>query len=106
MRRQLELRFLHSLKKGKDSLETWAVVLVFLLELKIFGVAVHRYGSYTKTAKNSDFCEELHSENDFEAAFFFNLLTGKLWVWSLSITGFPEMQARFPFLFLTYDKNE
>ena len=87
MRRQLELRFLHSLKNGENSLETCTVVLVFLLELKIFGLAVHRYTSYTKTAKNVDFCEELLSEND-----------------CLSITCFPEMQARFPFFFLTYGK--
>ena len=72
-------------------METRAVVLVFLLELTIFGLAVHRYRSYTKTTKNGDFCVELLSENDFEAAFFFNLLTEKLWVWSLSITCFPEM---------------
>ena len=51
-------------------METRAVVLVFLLELTIFGLAVHRYRSYTKTTKNGDFCEELLSENDFEAAFF------------------------------------
>ena len=35
--------------------------MIFLLELKIFGAAVQ------KTAKYCGFCEELLSENDFEA---------------------------------------
>ena len=30
----------HSHKKQKDSLETWAVLLLFLLELEMSGVAV------------------------------------------------------------------
>ena len=32
--------FNHSHKKRKDSLETWAVLLIFLPALEIFGVAV------------------------------------------------------------------
>ena len=38
---------------------------IFSLELEIFGVAVQRIH---QTAKNDIFCEELLSENDFEAA--------------------------------------
>ena len=38
-------------------------LLIFWLELEIFGVAIQRI----KTAKNDNFCEELLSENDFEA---------------------------------------
>ena len=54
----------HRYKKRKDSL-TRAKLLIFLLELEISGVD---YRAYIKTAKkNSDFCEELLSENDFEA---------------------------------------
>ena len=52
--------FMHSLKKQKDSLETRAVLLIFSLELEISG-------AYIKTANNDDICEELLSENDFEA---------------------------------------
>ena len=48
-------------KKRKDSLETRAVMLTFLLELELSGVAV-----YIKTAKNGDFCWELPSKNDFK----------------------------------------
>ena len=32
----------HSHKKRKDNLETRAILLIFLLELEIFGVAVQR----------------------------------------------------------------
>ena len=38
--------------------------MMFLLELEISGVAVQ---SIHQTAKNSDLCEKLLSENDFEA---------------------------------------
>ena len=48
----------HSHKKWKDSLKTQAVLLIFL---------DWQYRAYLKTAKNGDFCEELRSENDFEA---------------------------------------
>ena len=55
----------HNHKKRKDSLETRAAaLLIFLLELEIFGVAVQRIH------QNSEkwwLCEELLSENDFVA---------------------------------------
>ena len=38
--------------------------MIFSLELEIFGVAIQRIH---QTAKNGTFCEELLSENDFEA---------------------------------------
>ena len=38
--------------------------MIFSLEPEIFGVAVQRIH---QTAKNGTFCEELLSENDFEA---------------------------------------
>ena len=53
--------WVHSHKKPKNSLETWAVILIFSLERKIFGVAVQ------SIHQNGDFCEEFLSENDFEA---------------------------------------
>ena len=53
----------HTHKKRKDSLETWAVLLIFSLELEYLECP---YRAYIKTAKNGDFCEELLSENDFE----------------------------------------
>ena len=37
---------------------------VFPLEFEIFGLAVQKY---IKRAKSSGFCEELHSEKEFEA---------------------------------------
>ena len=46
---------------------TWkhrSYFLIFSLDLEIFGVAVQRIH---QTAKNGAFCEELLSENDFEA---------------------------------------
>ena len=48
----------------ESSLEIRAVLLIFLLELEIFGVV---YREYIKTAKNGEFCEELLSRNNFEA---------------------------------------
>ena len=39
-------------------------MLTFLLKFEIFGVAVHKIH---QNSKNGDFCEELLSENDFEA---------------------------------------
>ena len=54
----------HIHKKQKNSLETQVVLLIFSLELDIFGVVVKEY---IKTAKNGSFCEELFSENDFQA---------------------------------------
>ena len=53
----------HSHKKRKDSLEIWAVLVIFLYELEISGVVVK---SYTKAVKNGDFCQELLSKNGFE----------------------------------------
>ena len=47
-----------------ESLETPAVLLVFSLELEIFGVTVP---GIHQTAKNRGFCEELLCENNFEA---------------------------------------
>ena len=55
--------FIHSHKKRKDSLETLAACWYFCLNLKYLGWP---YREYTKTAKNSDFCEELIGENNFE----------------------------------------
>ena len=57
-------RLSHSHKKREDSLETRAVLLIFFLELEIYGVAVQ---GYIKTAKNDGVCLELLSKNDFEA---------------------------------------
>ena len=57
----------HNHKKQKNSLETQVVLLIFSLELEISGVAVQRIYTSNKTAKNGSFCEELLSENDFEA---------------------------------------
>ena len=56
---------LHSHKERKDSLETWAVLLISLLELEISGVAIQT--KVAKNTKNGGFCEELLSENNFEA---------------------------------------
>ena len=55
----------HGHKKQKNSLETQVVLLIFLLELEISGVAAVQ--RIHKTAKNGSFSEELLSENDFEA---------------------------------------
>ena len=41
-------------------------LLIFWLELEIFGVAGWPYREYIKTAKNGSFCEELLGEIDFE----------------------------------------
>ena len=48
------------IRKRKDSLETRAALLIFLLELEISGVAVQ---NIHKNSENGDFCEELLSEN-------------------------------------------
>ena len=56
--------FNHSHKKRKDSLETRAALLVFSLELEISGVTVQRIH---QNSKKWWLCEELLSENDFEA---------------------------------------
>ena len=55
----------HNHKKQKDGLATQVVFVdIFLeLELKYLGWP---YRKYIKTAKNSSFCEELLSGNDFE----------------------------------------
>ena len=50
--------------KRKDSLETWAALLMFSFELETAGLALQRY---IKIAKNGGFYVELVSENDFEA---------------------------------------
>ena len=51
----------HNHKKQKDSLETQ---VVFSLNLKYYGWS---YRECIKKVKNGSFCEELLSENDFEA---------------------------------------
>ena len=51
----------HSHKKWKDSLERWAVLLTFCLNLKYLGWP---YRAYIKTSQNGDFWEELLSENE------------------------------------------
>ena len=64
----------HSHKKRKDSLEKRAVLLIYLLELEIYGVAVQ------KIHKNSQkwcLCKELLTENGFEAV----LATLFSWLW-------------------------
>ena len=53
----------HSHKKRKDSPEA-QVLILFRLNLKYL---VWPYRAYIKTAKPGNFCEELLSENDFEA---------------------------------------
>ena len=53
---------LHGHKKRKDSLETRAILLIFLLNLKYLGWP---YREYMKTARDGGFCEGLLSENDF-----------------------------------------
>ena len=54
----------YSHKKRKDGLKTRPHCWYFCLSLKYLGLP---YGAYIKTAKNSNFCEELLIENDFEA---------------------------------------
>ena len=56
--------FEQSHKKRKDSLELWAVLLIFSLEFEISGVGVKKIH---QNRKNGDFWEELLSENDFES---------------------------------------
>ena len=58
------VKFQHSHKKRKDSPETRAILLIFLLELEISGVAVQ---SIHQNSGNANFCEEQRSENDSEA---------------------------------------
>ena len=41
-------------------------LLIFLLELKIFGVAIQKMH---QNSKNGGFCEEMLSKNDFDAVF-------------------------------------
>ena len=52
------------IRNGKGSLEARALLLIFLLELEISGVAVH---TVQQKNKIGGFCEELFSENDFVA---------------------------------------
>ena len=54
----------HSRKKRKDSLETRAALLIFSLELEIFGVVVQ---GIHQNSKNGNFWEESLSENDIES---------------------------------------
>ena len=56
--------YIHSHSKRKDSPRIQNVLLIFRLNLKYLGWP---YREYSKTAKNGGFCEELLSENDFEA---------------------------------------
>ena len=59
-----EKDFEHSHKKRKDSLEKQAVLLMFSLELEISGVAIQ---SIHQNSQKWWLCQELLSENDFEA---------------------------------------
>ena len=55
-------------KNGSIHLNSWKhrlYLLIFSLELEIFGVVVQKMH---QNSKNGGFCEELLSENDFEAA--------------------------------------
>ena len=54
----------YSNKKRKVSLETRAALVIFSLELEISGVAVQ---GIHQNSEKWWFCEELLSENDFEA---------------------------------------
>ena len=63
----------HRHKRQKDSLEIRVVLLIFSLELEISEVTLYR--EYIKTAKNGGFCEELLSENYFEAVLVNMMLT-------------------------------
>ena len=58
------LSYIHSHNKRKGSLETRAVLLIFLLKLEIFGVA---YTEYVKTAKKAAFREDFINGDDFDA---------------------------------------
>ena len=51
-------------RKRKNSLETGVVLLIFLLKLEISGVVVYRIH---QNSKADGFCEEMLSENNFEA---------------------------------------
>ena len=54
-------------KNGSIHLNSWKhrlYLLIFSLELEIFGVVVQKMH---QNSKNGGFCEELLSENDFEA---------------------------------------
>ena len=51
----------HNHKKRKNSLETWAVLLVFWLELEISGVAVQEiHQNIKKAACSEDFLFSFH----------------------------------------------
>ena len=54
----------HNHKKRKDSLEKRAVLLIYLLELEIYGVAVQRIH---ENSQKWCLCKELLTENGFEA---------------------------------------
>ena len=58
-------QFDHSLKKRKDSLETRAVLLIFLLELEISWVV--NTETTSKQQKMALFSEQFPSKNDFVA---------------------------------------
>ena len=59
----LKVKFHHSHKKRKDSLETRTILLIFSLELEISGVAVQKI---QWNSKKWWLFEELLSENNFE----------------------------------------
>ena len=59
----LKVKFHHSHKKRKDSLETRTILLIFSLELEISGVAVQKL---QWNSKKWWLFEELLSENNFE----------------------------------------
>ena len=58
------LNYIHSHKKRKGSLETQAVLLIFLLELGISGVA---YTEYIEIKKKAAFREDFLNGDDFHA---------------------------------------
>ena len=60
----MEGHYNHSLKNGKIVWKHRPYCRCFRLNMKYLGWP---YRAYMKTAKNSGFCEELYSENDFEA---------------------------------------
>ena len=57
-------KYYHSHKKRKKFLKTQVILLIICLNSKYLGWP---YGEYIDTAKNGGFCEELLSENNFEA---------------------------------------
>ena len=74
------------IRNGKMVWKHGSYCWYFCLNLKYLGWP---YRAYIKTAKNSDFCEELLSENDFEAAL------ATLWPWCQRFSGSSEDCCRW-----------